>query len=81
MRTSSSQKHPLPPLRAKFEITPDTRLLTEKETAEILGIKVCTLQKWRQQGRGPRYYRLGKAVRYGLDDLGEYLSERRTVKN
>jgi hypothetical protein len=37
--------------------------------AEVLGVSVRTLEKWRLTGQGPRFIRLGRAVRYALADL------------
>lgn len=42
---------------------PDDRLLTEKEAAEYLRIKVRQLYNWRVSGLIP-YIRIGKALRY-----------------
>ena len=41
----------------------DDRLLTEKETAEYLRIKVRQLYNWRVSGLIP-YIKIGKALRY-----------------
>ena len=44
---------------------PDTtRALTEREVAELLGLSVATLRAWRHRGKGPRFLRLGRSVRY-----------------
>jgi hypothetical protein len=32
-----------------------------------------TLQKWRLQGNGPRFVKLGHAVRYDVKDLEAYI--------
>lgn len=48
-------------------------VLTEREASERLGLSVRTLQKWRLLGRGPRYLKLGQAVRYDPDDLDAFL--------
>lgn len=50
-------------------IEPPSRLLREREAAEILTLKVTTLRRWRWSGRGPRYLKLGGAVRYQLADI------------
>jgi predicted site-specific integrase-resolvase len=42
------------------------------EAAQILGIAAGTLRKWRVYGTGPRFMKMGKAVRYRLTDLEEY---------
>jgi hypothetical protein len=38
--------------------------IPEAEMAEQLGVTVRTLRKWRQQGLGPAYTKLGKQVHY-----------------
>lgn len=35
-------------------------LLTSQEVAKILGIAPHTLAKWRMEGKGPRYFRVGR---------------------
>ncbi len=45
------------------------QLLTESDAAETLKFTRNTLRKWRREGRGPRYKRLGRAIRYRLRDL------------
>jgi len=51
--------------------------LTETEAAVRLGLKVATLRAWRNQGRGPAYVRLGRAVRYLAIDIEEFLQSNR----
>ena len=51
--------------------------LTETEAATRLGLKVATLRAWRNQGRGPVYVRLGRAIRYLSTDLDEFLQSNR----
>ncbi|SMP42452.1 Helix-turn-helix domain-containing protein [Desulfonatronum zhilinae] len=46
--------------------------------AARLGLSVKTLRAWRLQGRGPRYLKLGRAVRYLVQELDAWAS-RRTV--
>jgi predicted DNA-binding transcriptional regulator AlpA len=47
---------------------PDSAL-TENQAAEFLGLSVRTLQAWRVRGGGPRYAKLGRAVRYRRSEL------------
>ncbi len=51
-------------------------LLHETETAKILSVKVSTLRRWRWKGDGPRFIKVGAAVRYDPQDLKNYLAER-----
>jgi len=52
----------------------------EKLAGEYLGgkhspIPVRTLQRWRVEGFGPVFHKLGKAVRYSQSDLDKYLEQ------
>ncbi|RZI99625.1 MAG: DNA-binding protein [Brevundimonas sp.] len=55
-------------------------LLTNKEAARKLGISHRTLEDWRLVSRGPRFVKLGRLVRYRLDDLMDFL-ERNSFEN
>ena len=48
-------------------------IINEHGAAEYLNISVKTLQKWRGTGDGPRFAKLGAAVRYRLADLEQFL--------
>jgi hypothetical protein len=43
--------------------------LNEREAAKFLGITVEGLRTWRKLGRGPRYRKFGRCVRYKRADL------------
>lgn len=47
-----------------------------EEAARHLGLAVSTLEKLRVSGGGPRFVKMGRAVRYRIADLEEYLAER-----
>ena len=49
--------------------------LTENEVASKLSLSVATLRAWRCHGTGPKFVRLGRAVRYLKTDLVEYLQQ------
>lgn len=48
-------------------------LLSPPELAEKLQISKKTLAKWRCNGRGPRFVRLGHAIRYRTRDVSDWL--------
>jgi predicted DNA-binding transcriptional regulator AlpA len=50
-------------------------LLDEKQVAEYFRLKPATLCKWRSEGGGPKYVRLGRLIRYKANDLKEWLQE------
>lgn len=49
--------------------------MDQHELAEHWGIPVRTLAAWRYQGKGPRYMKLGGAVRYRLEDVEAFENE------
>ncbi len=59
------------------ETPPRTRLIKERETAEILGIEVSTLRRWRWAGRGPAFCKFGAAVRYEPQVIAAYIAANR----
>ena len=54
-------------------IATDDRLLTEKEAAEYLRIKVRQLYNWRVSGLIP-FIRIGKALRYRKSAIDQALA-------
>src|SRR5688500_7194319 len=49
-------------------------LLTELDAALALRLSVKTLRTWRQKRRGPRFHRLGRAVRYRPSDIAQFIA-------
>jgi len=49
------------------------RPMTDRQAAERLGLAAQTLRNYRFQGRGPKYLKLGRAVRYRPSDLDDWL--------
>lgn len=54
----------------KYAVGP---LLREQEVAELLNFKVATLRRWRWAGKGPRFRKIGGAVRYSVEDLKTFI--------
>jgi len=50
----------------------DRRVLNENELAQRWGVSPKTLQRWRSEGRGPRYLKLSKRVSYPLESVIEF---------
>lgn len=46
---------------------------SEGELARQLGVSRAGLRKWRGQGRGPQFVRLGKCIRYLAADVEAWL--------
>jgi len=50
------------------------RYLTEKETGKRIAVSRSTLRKWRREGWGPPYVKLGRIVRYPLRSLENWVN-------
>jgi excisionase family DNA binding protein len=51
--------------------------LTEVDVAELLKVSAGTLRRWRREGIGPPWLRLGRGVRYRRRDVDRWASEQR----
>ena len=54
--------------------------LSDSDVAEMLGVSVATVQRWRKSGKdGPRYCRIGAGtgtIRYRPEDVAGYIESR-----
>lgn len=51
------------------------RLLTTEEAAERLRVHPATMRRWRLDGMGPRYLKVGSVHRYPAHDLEAWIAE------
>jgi Helix-turn-helix domain len=51
--------------------------LKASEVEKIYGFNSRTLANWRSQGIGPKYYKVGGAVRYKVEDLDQFFETRK----
>lgn len=60
-----------------------SKYLSPKEAAKYLGVSVELLQKWRSNGVGIPFMKLGDStsslIRYDIDELNKYLQSK-TIK-
>lgn len=56
---------------------PMRELLTERHVAGVLRVSVKALQAWRLRGGGPPFIKLGRCVRYRLEDLEAFIASAR----
>jgi predicted DNA-binding transcriptional regulator AlpA len=54
------------------------RFLNDKEVAALLGVSVATVRRWRLFRQGPKYLKLGAAVRYKPEDISAWIESRPT---
>jgi len=50
-------------------------IMNVEQAAEYLGLATSTLNKWRCYGEGPVFLKLGRSVRYRINDLDNFLEE------
>ena len=51
-------------------------LLDEHDVARVTRLSVASVRRWRLFRQGPRYLKIGAAVRYRPEDLLEWLESR-----
>lgn len=49
--------------------------LDTQQAAKILRQSVRTLQRWRWQGRGPSYSRIGRRILYSPQSIADYFAK------
>lgn len=57
--------------------TDGQKWVDEKKASAVIGRALPTLRNDRHHGRGVPYYKVGKSVRYKLQDLFDYMEARR----
>ena len=50
-------------------------LWSTADLADVLGVPRSTIAGWRVEGKGPRFIRVGKHVRYAVDDVVAWTNE------
>lgn len=53
-------------------------LLNENDVARITGLSVASVRRWRLLRSGPKYLKIGAAVRYKPEDVAAWLDSRPT---
>lgn len=56
-----------------IDVPSGSDLVDEARLAARLGVSRSTLQSWRYAGRGPRYIKIGRFIRYRNADIDAYL--------
>jgi len=50
------------------------KLLNEQEVARITALSVASVRRWRLLKQGPKYLKIGAAVRYRTTDVAAWLA-------
>ncbi len=68
------------PLRARRP-SPGNQLerLDTPRAAQFVGVSKRTLEKWRYEGIGPPYLKLGRRVLYSMADLEDWIDKHRRL--
>jgi hypothetical protein len=68
----SAVPHPIP-----FPERDAEELLTLSEAADVLRMPINTLRWWRQIGKGPEFFKIGRHLVTTVGDLRRYIREQR----
>ena len=55
-----------------------SKLLTERDIARITAMSLPSVRRWRLLGQGPRFIKIGAAVRYTAGNVAAWLDTRPT---
>jgi excisionase family DNA binding protein len=61
-------------------MTANESLVTEGEAANLLRVSLTSVRRWRREGRGPVYRKLGRSVRYRPGDLADFIAASRCME-
>jgi excisionase family DNA binding protein len=64
-------------MNEKDDRSHDKLLLRPDEVAALLDVPLRTIYRWRSRHDGPRGYRIGRHVRYRVDDIEAWLEDHR----
>jgi excisionase family DNA binding protein len=56
------------------------KLLTQRQLADELQVSLRTLERWRQEGTGPAFIRVGRSPRYRRADIDAWLERQRHTR-
>lgn len=61
-------------LTAPVPISADKLIISPPQLCAHIGVQLQTLSNWRMLGRGPKYIRVGRLIRYRMKDVEAWLS-------
>jgi predicted DNA-binding transcriptional regulator AlpA len=53
-------------------------LVTERDVARMTGLSLASIRRWRVHRQGPKFLKIGAAVRYRPEDVAAWLESRPT---
>lgn len=55
---------------------PDLVLIDPDPSAEAIEVATRTLESWRREGKGPRFVKIGRFIKYPLGGLIEFVNKK-----
>jgi len=75
LKKVQSERKPEPPKKTVNFKDPEG-FLNERQVGELTSMSLSTLRQWRFCGKGPKYHKVGRAVRYKIQDVSDWMNER-----
>ena len=66
-------------LREKTRDAFSDPLVVQAQAAELLGVSISPLSRWRTAGKGPKAVRLGGKIRYRISELRNFVDRSEIV--
>jgi predicted DNA-binding transcriptional regulator AlpA len=73
--TPSDFEMTTPPGSVSAPIAACSNIMRTRDAAAYIGLAESTLEKRRVSGGGPKFIRLGRSIRYRVEDLEAFLAE------
>jgi predicted DNA-binding transcriptional regulator AlpA len=67
------------PRPSQLSPTTSDGFMTEQALADLAGMSVASVRKWRRLGTGPQVRKFGRAVRYSRAEVMAWLDEKPTA--
>jgi len=62
---------------SRNSLAADHAMLTPQELSNLLAVPLATIYRWRTRGEGPEGFRVGRHVRFRLEDVERWLDQNR----
>ena len=80
-RPAAKEHPPVIPAPIKSPVPMKPGLLNEHQVAEYLNMSLGSVRRWRLFRKGPKYLKIGSAVRYRREDLDTWLNSCRAASS
>ena len=54
---------------------PGANLLDTRQVAELLNVSTTLVEQWRASGEGPTYIKMGRLIRYRVEDVDKFITK------